>query len=118
MENEDDHPCRYCNDEEILIDLRGIQPTSYSLCDRIIGDLKMFGWEIFRSPRVSAEMEEDIRQISKLGNGWDGRWYAVDVNGPNRMMKYKPSSKIPTEWDTGLPALFQKNIRNLLLEKF
>ena len=116
-EKQDDHPCKYCNVEEINIDLRGIQPTSYSPCDRIIGDLKMLGWEVFRSPRVSAKMEEDIIQISKLGNGWDGRWYAVDVNGPNRMMKYKPSSKLPSDWDTGLPALFKKNIRNLLIEK-
>ena len=116
-EIDSNHPCIYCKDEEILMDLRGIQPTSYSPCDRIIGDLKTFGWEVFRTPRVSAEMEEDIRQISKLGSGWDGRWFAVDVNGPNRMMKYKPSSKLPTEWDTGLPAKFKKNITKQLLEK-
>ena len=71
-----------------------IRDRSYSPCSRIIGDLKMFGWEVFRTPRVSTEMEEEIRQISKLGSGWDGRWYAVDVQGPNRVMKYKPSSNI------------------------
>ena len=85
-ETEDHHPYKYCKDEEILIDLRGIQPTSYKPCDRIIGDLKTFGWEVFRTPRVSADMEEGIRQISKLGMGWDGRWFAVDVHGPNRMI--------------------------------
>ena len=114
---EENNPCRFCQNEEILIDLRGIQSTSYSPCDRIIGDLKTFGWEVFRTPRVSADMEECIRQISKLGTGWDGRWYAVDVHGPNRMMKYKTTSKIPTDWDTGLPAEFKKNIKTQLLEK-
>ena len=62
-------------------------------------------------------MEEDIRQISKLGNGWDGRWFPVDVHGPNRVMKYKPSSKLPLEWKTGLPEEFIRNIKRQLLEK-
>ena len=60
-------------------------------------------------------MEEDIRQISKLGSGWDGKWYAVDVHGPNRMMKYKPSSKLPKEWDNGLPKQFKDHITDQLL---
>lgn len=32
-------------------------------------------------------------------------------------MKYKPSSKLPKEWDTGLPAQFNNNIKTQLLEK-
>ena len=115
--NERNNPCEYCREEEILIDLRGIQPFSYSPGDRIIGDIEMLGWEVFRTPRVSADMEEEIRQISKLGNGWDGRWFPVDVNGPARVMKYKPSSKLPVEWNTGLPEEFIRNIKRQLLEK-
>ena len=71
----------------------------------------MLGWEVFRSPRVSADMDEEIRQISKLGQGWDGKWFPVDVHGPNRVMKYRPTSKLPVEWSTGLPEEFIRNIK-------
>ena len=111
------NPCQHCRDEEMVIDLRGIQPHSYSPCDRIIGDLEKLGWEVYRTPRVSADMEEEIRQISKLGQGWDGRWFKVDVSAPNRLMKYMPSSKLPVEWKTGLPEEFLRNIKRQLLEK-
>lgn len=56
-EMDNNHPCKYCKDEEILIDLCSIQSTTYSPCDRIIGDLKTLGWEVLRTPRGSAEME-------------------------------------------------------------
>ena len=103
--------CAHCKDAEILVDLRGIPKSSYAPGDRILGDLPELGWLIVRTSRVSEEMNESIRQISKLGQGWDGKWYTIDVNERNRVMKYKPNSKKPSDWEDLYPAMFIRNLR-------
>ena len=72
---------------------------------------------VVRTSRVSEEMNESIRQISKLGQGWDGKWFPVDATQRNRLIKYRPNSKKPSEWDEELPKKFRKNIRENILGK-
>ena len=109
--------CAHCKNAEILVDLRGIPKSSYAPGDRILGDIAELGWLIVRTSRVSEDMNESIRQISKLGQGWDGRWFPMDRNEPNRMMKYRPSTKYPSEWDQLYPAMFIRNLRENVIQK-
>ena len=113
----DQGSCSYCKDDEMVIDLRWIPSTSYAAGDRIIGDLAELGWMVVRTSRVSEEMNESIRQINKPGQGWDGKWFPTDATQRNRLMKYKPNSKKPSEWDEELPKKFLRNIRENILGK-
>ena len=47
--------------------------------------------------------------------GW--KWFPIDVTERNRMMKYKPQSKKPSQWDNELPKKFMKNIRENIIKK-
>ena len=52
-----------------------------------------------------------------MGQGWDGKLFSIDVTERNRMIKYRPNSKKPSEWDEDLPTRFIKNIRENIVKK-
>ena len=45
----------------------------------IIGDLAEFGWMVVWSSRVTGEINKSIGQIGKMGCGWDGLWFSLDI---------------------------------------
>ena len=90
--------CIDCNIHETISDLHGIEPSSYSPSERIIGDLEELGWMIVRDMIIDEPTFKDIKGIACMGcTSWGGTSYPVQGDGSQRLMKYKHTSTVHKE---------------------
>ena len=102
--------------------MRGIPPTSYITCDRIIGCLKEVGWFVIRCIQIVNATYESISKVSDSGH--NGRvtqkpyWTSIEDVNSNCVVKYRHSSTPHPNWSNeGNCVNFMKDIKTQVLNK-